>query len=84
MNVDRTFSITVHNVHGWELDPGMLEAVLRRCTWYAQGVRLIDVYPQERRPDGFLEWILRVIGPHGALTIGVVQRGPSEQYEFHS
>lgn len=90
---DATCTLTVHNVLGWELDEGMLRAVLARCALHVPQAHTIDVYPQERSPadapawkhPGFLEWTLRVLYRSGsALTIGCIQRAPGEPFEFHT
>lgn len=93
MTTDKTCAVNLHNLHGWELDDGMLEAVFKRCARLAQECKLIDIYPMERIPadapayrhPGFLEWHLRVHFRSGTeMTIGCVQRQPGEPVEFHS
>lgn len=92
-NDDKTCVLTVHNVLGWELDAGMLGAVLQRCAFHIPNAKVIDVYPQERvaqdapayKHPGWLEWLVRIHYHTGsALTIGCIQREPGEPFEFHS
>jgi hypothetical protein len=90
---DKTCTLTVHNVHGWELDAGMLAAVLARLALHIPQAKVIDVYPQERvaadapawKHPGWLEWIVRIHYHTGAaLTLGCIQRQPGAAFEFHS
>jgi hypothetical protein len=90
---DKTCQINIHNVHGWELDPGMLDFALRICARHAPQAHTIDVYPSERIPadapvwknPGWIEWAVR---PHyrsgGTLHIGCIQRQPGAEYESHT
>ena len=90
---DKTCVINVWNLHGWELDQDMLNAVMAKALQHLQQATLIDVYPQERVPanapaykhPGWLEWIIRIqyVGG-GSLTIGCIQRTIGAKVEFHS
>jgi hypothetical protein len=91
--VSKNCQITIWNEHDWELDDGMMFAVLQRLTHHVQQAEMIDVYPQERIPvdapawksPGWLEWILRIkYRGGGGLTIGAIQRTVGAGYEFHS
>lgn len=91
--VDKTCVVTVHNVHGWELDYEMLNKAMSVAAYQLSGAKVIDIYPQERVPadapawknPGWLEWTLRVIyRSGGAITIGVIQREPGAEFESHS
>ena len=90
---DKSCQIGVHNVLGWELDAGMLEAVLKRVALHVPQAKVIDVYPQERVPadaplykhPGWLEWIVNITyHTTSKLTFACIQRGVDAEYEFHS
>lgn len=91
--MSKSCQINIWNELDWELDEGMMFAVLQRLTWYVQQACLIDVYPQERIPTdapaykspGWLEWIINIkYHGGGRLTIGALQREVGAEYEFHS
>lgn len=91
--MSHTCQINIWNEQDWELDDGMLQAVLVRVSHHVPNASLIDIYPQERVPDdapaykdpGWLEWIINIKYHSGAkLTIGAIQRGYGAEYEFHS
>lgn len=85
--------INIWNEHDWELDYGMLYAVMARMVRHVPNTSAIDVYPQERVPldapaykhPGWLEWIVRLKYHSGVeMTIGCIQRQPGAEFEFHS
>lgn len=90
---DRTCTVAVHNVHGWELDMDMLRKSMEVSARYIPQCEVIDIYPQERVPDnapawrfpGRLEWIVRIKYRSGTwFTIGLLQRQPGAEIESHS
>lgn len=90
---DKTCTIAVHNVLGWELDEPMLRFALSQAARHLPQAEVIDVYPQERVPadapayknPGWLEWTLRVKYRSGSwMTIGIIQRTIGAGYECHS
>ena len=85
--IDKTCTIVIHNVDGWELDAKMAAAVLERIAHYQADVaEHIDIYPQLRDArTGMLEWIMRIKYRTGSFfTIGAIQRSVGGSYEFHS
>ena len=81
---DRTCTVLVHNVHGWELDPGMLGKAMGLCARHMPRSHTIDVYPQERRSTGWLEWLVVAHQITGrAAHIGITQRSHGSEFEFH-
>ena len=84
--VDKTCVVNIHNVQGWDLDAGILMAVLTRVVaWHAPQASLIDIYPQERERDGSAQWIcnLKYRGG-GGMTIVALQREAGAVVELHS
>jgi hypothetical protein len=91
---DKTCQVNVHNVLGWELDPGMLsECMSRVVARHLPQAKLIDVYPQERTPadapawksPGWCEWIIRIqYRSGGGMQIALIQRAIDGPYETHS
>ena len=81
---DKTSRVAIHNVNAIALDPVVLAAVMQRvCRYVIEAAPIIDIYPQERRPNGVIEWMVRI--EQGAwFTLGVIQRSPGALVEFHS
>ena len=91
--LDKSCSINVWNVQGWDLDPAMLAAVLARAARHVPEATAINIYPQERiaadappyRHPGSIEWIMRIqFRGDVSLTVGCLQRTPESKVEFHS
>lgn len=62
--MDSTLIITIHNVHGWPLDPAMLRTVFTEiCALEPYAPQQIDVYP---RPAEEPTWRMRVKGRDGS------------------
>jgi hypothetical protein len=80
-----TVSVTTYD-GGADADPGMFQAVFERVILrHGPQAESIDIYPSDRKPDGWLEWLCRVqYRGGGALTIGAIQRQPGGEYEFHT
>ena len=91
--MSKNCTINIWNEHDWELDEGMMFAVLQRLSWHVQQAATIDVYPQLRIPadapewksPGWLEWRINIrYHSGGRLTIGALQRSIGAGFEFHS
>lgn len=91
--MSKSCQINIWNEHDWDLDDGMMNAVLVRLGWHIQQAELIDIYPQLRVPEdapawqspGWLEWIIHIkYHGGGKLTIGAIQRNLDAEFEFHS
>lgn len=82
--VDKSSRVAIHNVNAIELDSAVLAAVMQKmCRYIKEAAPMIDIYPQERQPNGVLEWTVRV--NQGVwFTLGVIQRSPGAEVEFHS
>lgn len=86
MNEPKNCQINLWNQLGWELDGDVLQAVLTRMAQHATQAERIEIYPQDNRDrSGMLHWIINIAYRGGGkLTIGVVQREPGAQVEFHT
>jgi hypothetical protein len=86
-DTDKSCVIELYNLHGWALEPAFLSAIFKRAAErYVDEYRRVDIYPHYRTPSGFLQWVLRLHSRTGGepLTVGVVQRQPDAEIEFHS
>ena len=83
--MSKNTQINIWNEHDWELDPAVLYAVMHRMAAHVPQAERIEVYPQERNKNGFLEWVINIKYHVGSrLTIGCVQRKPEAPVEFHT
>ena len=99
MNDAKNCTINLWNEHGWELDQGMLEAVLTRVVARnALEAERINIYPSEREAmelsetkkyfrdgPGWLEWHVNIKYRSGSsMSIVVIQRTVGAPFESHS
>lgn len=74
-------TVTVHGMQN--LDAEHLYAALLLVPRHRP--RTADVYIEPRKPDGWLEYIVRLEYQNGGgMTIGVIQRNINERVEYHS
>ena len=57
-----------------------LAACRRLLRWGGENTSAI-VYVASRRRDGWLEWGIQIVG---SIHIGMIQRTPGAEFEFHS
>jgi hypothetical protein len=64
--------------------PEMLAECLQKAKQYSESADTV-IWPSERAHTGWLEWRLH-INFHKApqMTIGAIQRSPSDIFEFHT
>jgi len=62
-----------------------VNACKRIYRWGAADIS-VKVYMHPRNANGWLEWIIVIAGEQGdhRITIGMIQREPGKEYEFHS
>lgn len=72
-------------IHGLPLaEPEILASALRRITSF-QGVLSGTIYVQPRESNGWIEYITRTnFKDGGGMTVGVLQRQPGGDIEWHS
>lgn len=65
-------------------EPDALGRALSRLRQF-EHVDFANIYCTERKPDGWLEYILQIkYASGGSITIGCIERNVGEQMEFHS
>lgn len=65
-------------------DEAMRQA-FNRVVRHMHGAIKVDIHCVNRKPDGWLEYLLVFDYANGGnLTIGMVQRGLSRDFEFHT
>jgi|SoimicMinimDraft_17_1059745.scaffolds.fasta_scaffold212402_2 hypothetical protein len=62
-----------------------LAACQRIYRWGASDID-VKVHMHPREPNGWLEWLIVIRDEHGdhRITIGMIQREPGKEFEFHS
>lgn len=90
MTSDQSFVVQFHNVPGFEIDEDMQAFAFKKIIEQTRAghVDMIDVYPQERKIGGWIEWTLRFHTRDGGtsswFTLGLIQRGIGAEFESHS
>jgi hypothetical protein len=75
-------AVAIYNFECVELP--MLNAVLGRLKRH-HPLDCVEIFVNARRTDGWLEYLAMLKYEGGAkLTIGCIQRRPSEEIEFHT
>ena len=85
---DELTSLCAINIHGaafTDKEPSMLYNVMGRVSSHVPRAKRIDLYCMERNENGWLEWSMDVVYlSGGTIHIGIIQREPGADVEYHS
>lgn len=67
-----------------DAEDAALQAALQRIALH-QHLERVDVFIEPRKKDGWLEYGIKFqYAPAGQLFVGMIQREPGANFEFHS
>ena len=66
-------------------EPAMVQAVLARAARHTHAATKIEIFCDEPKANGWLEWTMRITYRSGhGITIGCIRRTVDAEVEFHS